>query len=203
MDNRQNLAIYRRWAPVYDLFFKPVSARARRRAINLLALQPGERLFLPGVGTGLDLLLLPPGIGVVAGDLNPVMLRRAAAKPLANGLHLLDAQRLALPNACCEAALLSLIVSVAPDGAAVLAEASRVLKPGGRVVIFDKFLPERAGLSAGRRLLGAVAAGLGTDINRRLGDILTGAPDLSLDHNEPSLLGGQYRLVRLWKKGPA
>jgi hypothetical protein len=30
-----------------------------------LRLQPGERLFIPGVGTGLDLPFIPPGVAII------------------------------------------------------------------------------------------------------------------------------------------
>lgn len=200
MNLHNNLRIYRYWAGVYDTLFGPLSASARRRAIAALNLQPGERLLLPGVGTGLDLPNLSPGVTAVAGDFSPAMLAQAARKAQPHhGLHQQDAQQLPLPNSCCDAALLSLIVSVAPDGAAVCTEAWRVLKPGGRLVIFDKFLPEGASLTAPRRLLGEVIAHLGTDVNRRLSDILPDTPDLAVERNEPSLLRGQYRIVCLRK----
>jgi hypothetical protein len=50
-----NLAVYRRWAPVYDRLFDWVFAASRRRALELLDLRAGERVVLPGVGAGLDL----------------------------------------------------------------------------------------------------------------------------------------------------
>jgi ubiquinone/menaquinone biosynthesis C-methylase UbiE len=200
MNLQNNLNIYRRWAGVYDALFGPLFARARHRAIAALDLQPGERLLLPGVGTGLDLLYLPPDVTAVAGDFSPAMLARALEKAQSrHRLHQQDAQRLPLPAACSDAVLLSLIVSVAPDGAAVCAEAWRVLKPGGRLVIFDKFLLEKTRLTAPRRLLGGVIARLGTDVNRRLIDMLPTAPDMVIEQNEPALLRGQYRIVRLRK----
>jgi len=53
-----------------------------------------------------------------------------------------DAQALLVKPASFDAAILSLILSVIPDGNACLQSAMRALKPGGRAVIFDKFLPE-------------------------------------------------------------
>ena len=73
------------------------------------------------------------------------------------------------------------------------------MKPDGRAVIFDKFLPENNTLSPLRRTLGKVIAALGTDPNRRLSEIINGATDLQVTHDEPSLLRGQYRIVRLRK----
>ena len=103
---------------------------------------------------------------------------------------------MAASTRCCS----SLILSVVPDGAAAFREAWRVLRPGGRAVIFDKFLPEAGRLSLLRRAIGAVLRVLGTDPNRRLSQLIAGAPGLVVERNEPSLLRGQYRIVLLRKE---
>lgn len=201
MNNQHNQTIYRLYAPIYDRAMRRLTHAARRRAMELLAPQPGERLLLPGVGTGLDLPFIPGGVHVVATDLSSAMLRHTYAK--ANGQRLdtaiMDATMLGVPHACFDAVLLNLILSVAPDGAATFAEAWRVLRPGGRAVIFDKFLPEASALSPLRRIVGAAIAWLGTDPNRRLSDVLQPAGMRAIEWNEPSLLHGQYRIVLLHK----
>ena len=75
----------------------------------------------------------------------------------------------------------------------------RVLRPGGRAVIFDTFLPEGAALSYIRRAIGSIIRSLSTDPNRRLGDVLVAEGMRLIVHNQPSLLGGQYRIVLLRK----
>jgi len=197
MNNERNLAIYRAWAPVYDFVMRPLYGAARRRAIKVLNLQPGERVIVPGVGTGLDLPLLPHDAHVMATDINPAMLNKAGAKAQERDVTfvVMDAQALQFPDASFDAAILNLILSVVPDGAAAFREAWRVLRPGGRAVIFDKFLAETSVLSPFRRVLGYVIAAVGTDPNRRLSDITGGASDLVVEQDEPSLLNGQYRIV--------
>lgn len=59
MDDKRNLKIYRRWAPIYDRIMRPIYGVARRRAIELLNLRAGEKVLISGVGTGLDLPLIP------------------------------------------------------------------------------------------------------------------------------------------------
>lgn len=201
MNNDRNQRIYHRWAPVYDFFFRPMYDRARKRAIELLALRPGERLLIPGVGAGLDLPLLPPEISVIGVALSASMLKRAHAKVGGRDVELLamDAQQLEFPDANFDAVLLTLIVSVVPDGATAFQEAWRVLCPGGRVVIFDKFLPEDGHLTPARRLVGRVASAVGTDPNRRLSEVIGGVLDIAVERNEPSLLRGQYRHIVLRK----
>lgn len=196
MNNRQNLKTYRRWAPVYDAVMRPVYGAARKRAIQLLNLQAGEKVLIPGVGTGLDLPLIPNGVHVTGIDITEAMLEKARVK--AKGqvtLLVMDAQSLQLPDSTFDAVIFNLILSVVPDGAAAFQEAWRVLRPGGRAVIFDKFLPETDQLSPLRRLLGRLIRLIGTDPNRRLSDILHGAHGLAVDRDEISLLNGQYRII--------
>ena len=70
MTNRWNRVVYRLWAPVYDATVSHLFMPGRHRAIQLLALQPGERVLLVGVGTGADLPLLPPGVQAMGTDLS-------------------------------------------------------------------------------------------------------------------------------------
>ena len=170
----------------------------RRQAIAALAPQPGERLLLAGIGTGADLLLLPAGAQVVGVDLSPAMLARARVRRDQGNADVLliqaDAQALPLRDGVCDAALLNLIVSVVPDGGACLRETVRVLRTSGRIIIFDKFLPDDARLRILRRMLNSGARWFGTDINRRLSDILADSRCV-VEHNLPSLARGVYRVV--------
>ncbi|MBU0494213.1 MAG: methyltransferase domain-containing protein [Chloroflexi bacterium] len=201
LTNRWNRIAYRLWSPVYDgLFDRFFAAPGRRRSMAVLNPQPGERVLLVGVGTGADLPLLPAGVTAVGLDLSPAMLARARAKlPLPERPVTLlqgDAGVLPLGSETFDAALLNLVLSVVPDGAACLRETLRTLKPGGRIVVFDKFTPDGARPGAGRRLINLVTMFFGTDITRRLGDIVAGSP-CRIVHDEPSLLRGTYRVVEI------
>lgn len=192
---------YTLWAPFYDLLAR--FGKQRRRSLALLALQSGERVLIVGAGTGADLPLIPEGVSVVATDLTPAMLDRARprARPGVE-LRVMDGQALDLPDASFDAVILHLIVAVIPDPVACLREAARVLRPGGRIAVFDKFLPDGARPSPPRRLANALTRRLFSDINRRLGEILqkSGAP-LRIEHDEPALLGGAFRILLLRKAG--
>jgi phosphatidylethanolamine/phosphatidyl-N-methylethanolamine N-methyltransferase len=203
MTNRHNLTAYRWWAPVYDATVNRIFVPGRKRALELLALEPSERVLIVGVGTGADFPYLPRGVDVIGIDLSPEMLAKAQLK-IHQGpalVHLIqsDAQNLAVEAEAFDAVILNLILSVVPDGRACLQSALCALKPAGRLVIFDKFLPERRQLSPTRKFVNLFSTFLGTDINRCLSDIMLGCP-CTITHDEPSIGGGMYRVIMLKKE---
>jgi phosphatidylethanolamine/phosphatidyl-N-methylethanolamine N-methyltransferase len=194
-----NRVRYTAWAPLYDLMAR--FGRQRQRSIGLLGLQPGERVLLVGAGTGADLPLIPKGVSVLATDLTPAMLARAEPRVRPGiELRVMDGQALDLPDESFDAVILHLILAVIPDPVACLREAARVLKPDGRIAVFDKFLPDGARPTLPRRIVNAVSRTLFTDINRRMGDILSrsGAP-LRVERDEAALMGGMFRVMVLRK----
>lgn len=199
--NSWNRLRYGLYAPFYDLVASGLD-QGRRRSIDAVALQPGEHVLIPGCGTGLDFGYLPPGLHVTAGDLSPAMVRKAQARADGLGLNadirVMDAHALGLPDNHYDAALLHLILAVVPDPEAAILEVARVLKPGARVGVFDKFLPDKAEPSLLRRVAGAVANVLATDVNRRLGPLLDMA-GLKLVHEEPIFFGGLFKIALLRK----
>ncbi len=177
-------------------------ARQRRASLALLEPKAGERLLIVGAGTGADLPLLPEGCTVLATDLTPAMLRRARPKAR-RGVHLavMDGHRLAAPDGEFDAAVLHLVLAVIPDPALCLREVGRALRPGGRVVVFDKFVRTRRPPAA-LRALNMVIRVLFTDMTRRFEDILerSGA-DLVVVRDEPVFPGGLYRRLLLRRAG--
>lgn len=197
---------YTLYAPVYDLAVArvPFFERARRRSLALAALRSGERVLLVAAGTGLDLVHLPDGLEVIATDITPAMVSRlaaraqrlrAAGRDLRVQAEVMDAAALTLPDASVDCVVLHLALAVVPDPLAVLRDAVRVLRPGGRLAIFDKFLPHGAAPSPGRRAAAAVARVLATDLNVQLGPLL-GAAGLRAVARKPVGLGGTFVVVR-------
>lgn len=195
--NRWNLVVYRAWSPLYDRVLERVFRPGREAAARALDLRPGERVMLVGVGTGLDLPYLPFGVTGLGVDLSPSMLAHARRRvPPRVELRCRDAAELDVPTGSFDAAILNLVLSVVPDPVPVLRETMRALRPGARAVAFDKFAPEGRPVSASRRALSLMSSVFGTAVDRRLSDILTDQP-CRLVSNEPSIAGGQYRVVLL------
>lgn len=202
MTNHWNRFIYRLWAPVYDSTVNHFFMPGRKRALQLLNLQPGEKVLLIGVGTGADLPFLPAGVDATGIDISPEMLARARLKldlcPATVKLIQGDAQASLVEEETFDAIILNLILSVIPDGNACLQSALRALKPNGRAVIFDKLLPEGKSASIARKFFNLFSTMFGTDINRRLNDLLQGCP-CEIIHSEPSIGSGLYRIILLQK----
>jgi len=184
--NFWNRLIYAGWSLVYNLLIQlPPYQTGRTLLWQMAAAQPGERILLVGVGTGIDFDHLPEGVIVTGIDLSPAMLRLARRRAQDHQLSgftgtitLLQGDAQSLPFAAEEFDLtvLALIVSVVPDPRRCLEEAVRVTKPQGRLLIFDKFLAANAQPTWSRRLANLLTRPFGTDINRKLEPLLIGLP---------------------------
>ena len=196
-------AAYSVWALGYDAFLGSTTSGARRRSVELLAPRAGERVLLVGVGTGLDLPHLPRHSGYAAVDLTPAMLRRAGRRASRIGfpIALTEGSATALPfeDEGCDAVILHLILAVVPDPAAALREVARVLRPGGRAVVWDKMLREGRRPSPVRRALHALTHRYVTGFLFDLGAALGAAPALRVTHREPSIFGGMWQIVLVEK----
>ena len=182
---------YSLWARHYDRVTK--FHRERRHSVELLRLRPGERLLIIGCGTGADLAFVPAETEVLAVDLTPAMLRQAMAHARPGiDFRVMDGMALDLPDAGFDAAILHMVLEVIPDPLRCLREAARVLRRGGRLAVFDKFLAEDDRPGVFRRAGLALLDFVFTSTNRRMGEMLarSGAP-LAVEHDEPAC--GSYR----------
>ena len=161
-------------------------------------------VLLVGVGSGLDLPLLPQGPRYTGLDLTPAMLARARGKAAALNLDIRfdqgDARRLPYGDATFDAVVLHLILAVTPHPERVLAETARVLRRGGRVLILDKFL--RPGQKAPlRRLISPVLGVLATRTDVVFEEALAQTRGLEVVADQPALASGWFRHIELRKTG--
>jgi ubiquinone/menaquinone biosynthesis C-methylase UbiE len=189
---------YDLWAPIYD---RAVIGFSRGpRAANIAEIPSTARTILVvGAGTGLDLPLLPPQALCVALDISWAMLSRARNRAGTAQLLQADAENLPIASAACDVVLLHLILAVVPHAEQALAEASRVLRPGGTLLIFDKFLRpgQRAPL---RRLLAPLSGAVATRTDLVVEELLRQHPELQLESDVPAAVGGWFRRLRLQRR---
>ena len=167
LDEAAVVAAYARWAPVYDPIFGVITGRAIRATMHAVNGLPAGRILEVGVGTGLSLPLYRSDHRVVGIDLSPDMLRRAerrvAERNLRNveALAEMDAANLAFPDGSFDVAVAMFVMTVVPDCPRVLAEMTRVVRPGGRIVVVNHFSAEGGPRAAAERWLSRFATSLG------------------------------------------
>lgn len=191
---------YRFIAPFYDVFIQRATASQRKHSLAQLPEQAG-RVLLSGAGTGLDFPYLPAQHHYTALDLTRAMLLRSRERAQGLKLHWVQGDSMALPFAAGEfdSVVLHLIVAVVPQPQRCLAEAARVLRPGGKILLFDKFLRhgERAWL---RRGLSPVVSQMATRLDVVFEDVVAEVPALHVVSDVPALAGGWFRRIELVKE---
>jgi demethylmenaquinone methyltransferase/2-methoxy-6-polyprenyl-1,4-benzoquinol methylase len=152
--------MFDRIAGVYDLMNSVMTAglhhRWRARAADLAALDPGQRALDVATGTGDLAVELQKRVGpageVIGSDFSDRMLELAREK--APELRFEHGNALALPydDDSFDAATVGFGARNFSDLAKGLREMTRVVRPGGRVVILEITTPERPPLSVFFRL---------------------------------------------------
>ncbi len=202
MDTSSVQAAYARWARVYDRTFGFLVGGVRRRAIELMELEPGDRAIEVGVGTGLSLPMMPEGCRLVGVDFSRPMLEGALTRlrrdPIPADAALVEADGTSLPFAdgTFDAALAPFVVSAAPDPVALLHDMLRVCRSGARLVVVNHF-------SSPNPLLAKLERGASAVTSRLLGfhadfplEPLFDEAGIEIDHIErTSTLGGWYTVT--------
>jgi SAM-dependent methyltransferase len=116
----------------------PAAARLRDYSYELLRLDTGDGVVDVGCGTGRAVAELAAlGATATGLDLNPAMVGVARERHPECDYRVGDAHRLPFPDGTLRGHRTDKVLHDLPDPRAALAEARRVLAPGGRVVVVD------------------------------------------------------------------
>jgi ubiquinone/menaquinone biosynthesis C-methylase UbiE len=191
-------------APIYDAMVDRATRPLRKNSLQHLSCESTPEVLLVGVGTGLDIPYLDDQANYHGIDLTPAMLARAEAQAKARpelSLELRQADAMALPfdDNQFDSVVMHLILAIEPDSLKALTEACRVVKPGGQILIVDKFL--RPGQWApARRLISPLLKHLATKTNVVFEDLLQNCRGVTLVRDEPALASGWFRYIELKKE---
>ena len=136
--------LYSEFAPLYDSIFGKIFYNRLERVIEDLYIPPGAQILEVGAGTGTSFPAYPTHCNITGVDLAPDMLARARQKIADNGWrHLkvieMNALDLKFPDNSFDYVMAFHVVTVVPDPVRMIAEAKRVCKPSGRIVIVNHF----------------------------------------------------------------
>ena len=204
---------YSRWAPVYDLIFDLPFHPGRVAAAGAVgrAAGPGGRILVVGVGTGLELGLLPTTARVTGIDLSRPMLDQARerverkAMSHVKSLRVMDAGALDFGAAAFDVAFAPYVLSVVPSPARALDEMWRVTRPGGELVILNHFAAAGGLRARAEAWLGRAATWLGWHPDfpfSAVGDWLAAQEGAELVEERLIAPFGLFTLLRIRKEAP-
>jgi phosphatidylethanolamine/phosphatidyl-N-methylethanolamine N-methyltransferase len=170
-------ALYYEFSHFYDAFFGRVFHPRIRKVVRSLAIAPGSRVLEIGVGTGLSLDAYPRHCQVTGIDLAPDMLEKAQERIDRNGwrhvtLEQGDALALRFPDDTFDYVMAFHVVSVVPDARRLMDEATRVCRPGGRIVVINHFRSENQRVARLQHTIDPMTRRLGWTTSLYLRDIL-------------------------------
>lgn len=144
------------WGRVFSAIYDPLlkgteEAGLRERRREVLSGARGRTIDI-GAGTGANLGLFPEGLDqVVMAEPDPHMSKRLRQKLAEAGssVELVEAGAEALPfeDASFDTAVFTLVLCTVPDPAAALAEAARILKPGGQLLFVEHVRAQDPGVA--------------------------------------------------------
>jgi phosphatidylethanolamine/phosphatidyl-N-methylethanolamine N-methyltransferase len=197
-NNTWNKIRYTIYTPIYD-GIAGIFKASRRKSIDALNIKEGDKVLIVGAGTGLDLEFLPAGCQVIATDITASMVKKIENKKLNNvEAVVMDGHKLEFENEKFDKIILHLILAVIPDPITCIKECERVLKVGGQIAIFDKFVSADHEVSLLRKGLNIISNFLFSDITRKIEEIGSHT-QLKIISNSAADFRGNFRIILINK----
>lgn len=161
---------YDRFAQVFDFFRTGDMRRWGRKQKQHFQQMRGKVLHV-GVGTGMEILNFPPDLDITCVDLSPKMLERARWRgtQYQGKVHfaLMNAESLAFPDNTFDTAVAVCVFCTVAHPVAGLEELRRVLKPGGKLLMFEHVLSKNPVYGLSLRFMSLLTEALeGTHLDR-------------------------------------
>ena len=157
-------------AKTFDIMNSGIEARYGARKREWFSRSEG-RTLLVAVGTGLDLQYFPSEQKVVGIDISSKMLEKAKGKLniSASNIELVraDVQMLGFADNSFNSVVTSCTFCSVPDPVSGLEELKRVMKPGGKLLMFEHVRSNIFWMGPMMDLLTYVSRKVGPDLNRR------------------------------------
>jgi ubiquinone/menaquinone biosynthesis C-methylase UbiE len=141
----------RAFAALYDRSLRATEAGGLREMRRELLNEASGRTIELGAGSGANLGLYPETVTeLILAEPDPHMLKQLRAKAVERGgvqLAQASAQQLPFADDSFDTAVFTLVLCTVPDPRAALAEAARVLRPGGKLLFIEHVRAEDPGLA--------------------------------------------------------
>ncbi len=142
----------RAFSALYDRAMKSTEEAGMREMRREALAEAHGRTIDIGAGTGLNAGLYPPAVSeLVLAEPDPHMLKKLREKRSGSGGEVeviqASADRLPVEDDSFDTAVFTLVLCTVPDPKAALAEAARILRPGGKLIFVEHVRSEDPGLA--------------------------------------------------------